>query len=155
MKKFLLSILFAIFCLATSGQNKTINLVIDGSTIKPWISKQKNEYQGTYHFSNSDLESNLILVVKRNSISAKIQSGKLIKNKWIINYESIRHIKIVGNKFISDKTDGEFVSFKAKDKDKDLKGLMVYKPWSTWLHYATDKGYELGYLTGTENKIPK
>ena len=59
--------------------------------------------------------------------------------------ESIKNVKLIGNQFFSDKTNGEFITFSFNGKLHN--GLMVYRPWSTWIFYANSKGYELGYVS--------
>jgi hypothetical protein len=146
MKTFLLLITLT-FCHIISGQDRKTDRIIPNNEIRPWVANQISDYKGNYHFSNSELESSLILNINNDSCFAQIKSGEFVKkgDKTVrINHsEPVRNIKIKGNKFFSEKTNGEFVIFKVDHKE--IKGLMVYKPWSSWLHYTNDKGYELGY----------
>ena len=148
MKTNLLLSALILLTLTISGQTKKCEYLIDDSNIRPWTTKQESDYQGSYHFSNSELESTLILKFDNDSCQAQIQSGKWIKdngkNRWALTNEIIKDVKIVGNKLFSDKTNGEFISFSFKEKK--LNGLMVYKPWSSWIFYGNDKGYEIGFL---------
>jgi hypothetical protein len=59
--------------------------------------------------------------------------------------ENLKNVKIQGNKFYSSKTNGEFVIFN-DEKNKATKGLLVYKPWSSWIFYANIKGQEIGFI---------
>jgi hypothetical protein len=152
MKTFLQFIGLLLLNLTISGQIKKCEYTIADSNIKPWITKQTSEYQASYHFSNSELESTLLLVIDNDSCHAKIRSGKWVgdggKVHWVSNNETIKNVKIIGNRFFSDKTNGEFVSISINEKK--LNGLMVYKPWSSWIFYGNDKGYEIGCVSSPD-----
>jgi hypothetical protein len=124
-------------------------LIIDDSKIKPWLTENISDYQSSYHFSQSDLESSLILIVDHDSCYAQIISGSWAKadgkDVWMQKTEKIKNVKIQGNKFYSSKTNGEFVIF-IDEKNKATKGLIVYKPWSNWIFYANIKGQEIGFI---------
>jgi hypothetical protein len=32
------------------------------------------------------------------------------------------------------------------EENKATKGLLVYKPWSSWIFYANKNGQEIGYI---------
>ena len=172
MKTTLLTTVLILLNLSGSGQGKKGEFIIDDSKIKEWNqAKAKGEYiiddskikiwdqakasdyQSVYHFSVSEVESTLVLILDEDSCYAQIQSGEWIENDgkedWIQKFETVKNVKIKGNKFFSDKTNGEFVIF---DYDNQpLKGLMVYKPWSSWVFYANSKGFELGNTCGQVN----
>ena len=152
MKQSLLFIIFFLVTLTISGQTRKYEYLIDSSNIKPWTTKQISDYQGSYHFSNSDLESTMILKIDHNSCKAQIQSGKWVRDNgtahWVSINEYVKKVKIIGNKFYSDKTSGEFIYFFYNGKK--LNGLMVYKPWSSWVFYVNDKGYEIGFATNSD-----
>jgi hypothetical protein len=136
--------------LSVKSQNKNDGvLLIDDSKIKPWIAENISEYQSSYHFSQSDLESRLILIIDHDSCSAQIKSGSWTKidgkDVWMQKTENLKNVKIQGNKFYSSKTNGEFVIFN-DEKNKATKGLLVYKPWSSWIFYANIKGQEIGFI---------
>ena len=150
MKTKLLIIALILLNLSVSGQYKKGEFIIDDSKIKTWSPAETCDYQSEYHFSNSETESTLVLILDHDSCYAQIQSGYWGKtdgkDDWILNFETIKNVNIKGNKFYSDKTNGEFVIFNVDNKQ--FKGLMVYKPWSSWVFYANRMGYELGLRSG-------
>jgi hypothetical protein len=117
---------------------------INESNLKPWNTKSTTEYQGTYHFGFSEAESSLRVIVYENNVIAQLQEGYFENsNKWMYKYETFKNVKIIGNKFYSDKTNGEFVIY--KDEGKMIYGLKVNKSWSG---VRESKLYEIGYKNG-------
>jgi hypothetical protein len=126
-KQFLIT-LFLIPVLASAQVINGLGDKIDSSKIKLWFPASNQEYQAVYHFGNSDQESQFILIIANNTCFAQIISGqwKLIdegKTEWMYNYENLENVRIEGNKFYSDKTNGEFVVY------ENHTGLIVSKPW--------------------------
>lgn len=113
---------------------------INNSKVSAWLPKFTLEYQNVYHFGDSEWESDLILIFGVDRYYAQIRSGSWSKdgNAWIWNYENLKNVRIEGNKFYSDKTNGEFVIY--KDGKQKIKGLKVFKPWSGF----EDNNYEIG-----------
>jgi hypothetical protein len=151
MKTNLLFAALVLWCQTLPAQDKKGEVLVEDAKIKAWNQAKPADYQSLYHFSNSELESTLLLVVDNDSCYAQIQSGEWGKKEgkdiWVWKFENLRNVRIEGNKFFSDKTDGEFVTF--DHENRQLKGLMVCKPWSSWLFYANSRGHELGATCGT------
>jgi hypothetical protein len=103
---------------------------IDAKHVSKWVTKSINEYQHAYHFGDSEAESVLVLLVVDTNVYAQIKSGRWTQDgtKWIWHYENLKNVSIKGNKFYSDKTNGEFVLY--KNEDTKIQGLKVNKPWS-------------------------
>ncbi len=122
---------------------------ISAKDIKPWIASSPKEFEGVYHFGESEAESDLVLVVSNGIITAQIRSGEWIRvksvDKWKWHYKTLSNIKINGNKFFSTEVYGEFVGV---IEDKKEYGLKVRNPWSG----SVDKGMsEIGVkLIGVE-----
>ncbi|MBI2258009.1 MAG: YARHG domain-containing protein [Flavobacteriia bacterium] len=114
---------------------------IDNSKVAPWIVELSSEYQCVYHFGDSEMESDFILIIENDRCCAQIKNGNwtLDGKKWIIHYENLINVRIEGNLFFSDKTNGEFVLY---DNGKEkIKGLKVFNSWSG----LTQNGeYEIG-----------
>jgi len=114
---------------------------IDTSLIKKWNPKFEIEYQASYHFGDSEWETKLILIASLDKWYAQIESGSWSGNgnnlAWVYSYENLTNVKVVGNKFYSDKTNGEFVYYDGKDGR--IKGLKVYESWSG------EEGFEIGH----------
>jgi hypothetical protein len=114
---------------------------IDNSKVSAWYPKLTIEYQSVYHFGESEGESDLIILFGIDKFYAQIKSGYWNEagNKWIWHYENLTNVRIEGNKFYSDKTNGEFVIY--DDGKNKIKGLKIFQPWSG----VTDIGiYEIG-----------
>ena len=120
---------------------------VDLSKIKAWLPTNSQEYQSVYHFGNSELESQFILIVTPTIISAQISAGKWERingnDCWVLNFENLRNVRIEGNKFYSDETAGEFVTNGSKH------GLIIYSPWRS---SAQTGEHEIGYPTCPLNK---
>ncbi len=114
---------------------------IDNSKVTPWIPKLTIEYQYVYHFGYSEMESDLILLFGIDMYYAQIKyttwsdDGK----SWVWQYENLTNVSIEGNKFSSDKTNGEFVIY--DNGQTKIKGIKVFNSWSG----LTEEGeYEIG-----------
>jgi len=114
----------------------------DDSKLKPWLPEQIEEYQYLYYFGFSKLESSLILIMGSDSCYAQIKYGEWItkdkKRDWIWNYKTLQNVRIQGNKFFSDKTNGEFVIY------DNTKGLVLYN--NPWRRFGKKGEYELGFV---------
>lgn len=114
---------------------------IDSSLIKEWNPKFEIEYQAVYHFGDSEWETKLILIASFDKWYAQIESGSWYSNgnnlAWVYSYENLTNVKIIGNKFYSDKTNGEFVYYEGKDGP--IKGIRVYESWSS------EEDFEIGH----------
>jgi hypothetical protein len=84
--------------LTVNSQNKNDGLLlIDASEIWPWITKNISDYQSSFHFSQSDLESILIIKITHDSCFAQIESGSWSKidgkEVWIQKIENLKKCK--------------------------------------------------------------
>lgn len=119
---------------------------INDADVSLWIESDPKIYQGIYHFGESELESDLHLLVDGNMICAQIQSGRFSNDgmAWIREYQNLKNVRIEGSRFYSDETDGEFVRY-YNGKDS-LQGLKVWRPWSASVN---DGYYEIGLESGS------
>ena len=134
---------FTITLIHSLASGQTINGFkgFDDSKLKPWLPRQNQEYQYLYYFGFSKLQPSLILIIDSDSCYAQIKYGEWVKKDkkrdWIWNYETLKNVRIHGNKFFTDKTDGEFVIY------DNTKGLVLYNLWRS----VAKKGeYELGFV---------
>lgn len=114
---------------------------IDDSKVHQWLPKTTYEYQSVYHFGDSEMEVALAIFVVGNQWYAQLKSGDWAEDgkSWIAHYENLKNVRIEGNKFYSDKTNGEFVIYQ-NGGDK-IVGLKVYQSLSG----IAEKGvYEIG-----------
>lgn len=114
---------------------------IDDSKVAPWIAESLKDYELVYHFGDSEMESDFALIVTEDKCYAQISYGRWSDDglAWVKVYENLKDVKIIGNKFYSDITNGEFVTY--NNGREKIKGLKVYKPWSG---VPTDGDYEIG-----------
>jgi hypothetical protein len=118
---------------------------IDESKVSTWIAVSNSEYQNVYHFGDSEMESTFILLFSEGKYYAQI-SRFIMQNstdaEWTKHFITLKNVRIVGNKFYSDITNGEFVTYDYGNRKEN--GLKVYKPWSGW-----ESGiYEIGLIAG-------
>jgi YARHG domain len=114
---------------------------IDTSQVSPWIAKVADDYQSVYHFGDSELESDFLLIRGNDQWDGQIRSGIWAEDgkSRISVFKNLTNVSIKGNKFYSDETNGEFVIY--HDGQNDIKGLKVYTSWSG----LTKNGeYEIG-----------
>ena len=121
-KLFLLAMTLILYFV--SGQITSGNKQIDTSKIKPWIPKQTQDFQSEYNFGYSEHETYFVLIISKDSCYAQIKSGEssVDSRDFIWDFENLENVKIVGNKFYSNRTNGEFVKYKNRT------GLIIYKP---------------------------
>lgn len=95
-----------------------------------WITATPKDYEGVYHFGESEAESDFALVISKGIVTAQIRSGEWVAKpeRWRKIYRTLTNVRIIGNKFYSKETEGEFILF-TSDEEKTY-GLRVGKPWS-------------------------
>lgn len=110
-----------------------------------------SQHQGAYHFGMSEGESTLLLMYKDGKYYAQIHSGLFNDDAtdFIWHYENLTNVRVEGNKFYSDKTDGEFGTFE-QDENADfgipegkVEGLKVYKSWSNMANLKPEIGSKI------------
>ncbi|NMM50902.1 YARHG domain-containing protein [Marinigracilibium pacificum] len=141
--------LFSIIQFGLIGQSTFKD--VNESSVNPWNPKFEFEYQSVYKFGDSEWESYFILINGFDKWYAQIVRGKWSEDvtnlKWLLIYENLTNVRIEGNKFYSEKTNGEFVYYDGKNGR--LKGLKVYDSW------AGEEGQEIGHLvTSVKNHFP-
>lgn len=146
--RLLLAIFFLIvLILSVSGQYIGA-LEISDDDVKPWFVKLEAEYEGLYHFGESESESDFLLFFVDTLIIGQIKQGYWEEGTgiWKWSYLNLANIKVAkqGN-FTSDRYSGQFVTY--TDNSGVHKGLKINNPWTDWLE---DDVYEIGIRT----KIP-
>jgi hypothetical protein len=131
-----------------SGQNiRYLDKIVNPFDIEPWITDSIKDYQLTYEFGFSDELSDLMILVTKDSSYAQLRTGKWIGQdwnlRWVHYFENLTNVRIEKNKFISDKSRGEFVQWNGR------KALIVYRPWS---NVAKRGEYEIG-VSGFKNYL--
>lgn len=139
-KQLIIGLIFSLISGLVSGQIIGFEK-IDDSKVSPWIPKLTIEYQYVYHFGDSEMESDFILLFGLDNYYGQIKSGMWSEDgkSWIWTYKNLTNIRIEKNKFYSDQTHGEFVIY--DNGQEKIKGLKIYYSWSG----LTEKGeYEIG-----------
>ncbi|MBJ2175839.1 YARHG domain-containing protein [Aureibaculum sp. A20] len=144
MKKIILLLLLSSYYGNTFGQIWTAEANVDKSNLSPWIVDQIDEYEGAYFYGESEAESELTISIAGDLIIAQLENGEWnIENEevigWISNYINYTNVKIEGNKFYSDETNGEFVIY--LHDNKSIKCLKMNNPP---VQMSNDGEFELG-----------
>jgi len=113
---------------------------INSSDLHSWNTDNIKEYSGAYSFGYSESESELRIFISDGIICAQIMDYKWSEKfgGFIANYENLENVKIEGNHFYSNKSNGEFMEYKT-DKSFSV-GLLIENPWS----YGGQKESEFG-----------
>jgi hypothetical protein len=103
---------------------------VSASTITKWAAAMPKVYEGVYHFGESEAELDFVLVVSGGIVAAQIRSGEWQKKpeRWHEVFQTLTNVRIVGNKFYSEETEGDFVTFISEGKKNY--GLRVGKSWN-------------------------
>jgi hypothetical protein len=139
-KQKILALVLILFQCSIFGQRIGI-VEIDNSKVSAWFPKLTIEYQSVYHFGDSEMESDFILLFGLDKYYAQIKSGSWSNDgkSWIWSYKNLTNIRIEGNMFYSDETNGEFVIY--DNGQEKIQGLKVNNSWSG----LTEAGeYEIG-----------
>jgi hypothetical protein len=131
IKSIIIILLFLITILVVNTNKPHITVVEGGvieekiDNIQPWY-VNISDYVGNYHYGFSETESELILKYDKNVLNASIESRKFTEDgtQVILLNIPLNNAKIEGNKFYSDKWNGEFVSFIVENKNEH--GLKLY-----------------------------
>jgi|GEM_PF-1031577 len=141
---FFIIILFSLIACGGEKDNSEANLsdtkdLENNNSLKPLMNETGTDYHGVYHFGESEMETSLLIYSSaKDGYFAQLRSGEFNEDatEWIWVYENFKNVKIEGNKFYSNKSNGEFVVDEATGET----GLKIYNSWSY-------EGEELGYKT--------
>ena len=116
------------------------------SDLTPWIPKSEIEYAGTYHFGESEGESDFQFFFAGNYIVGQVHTGYWVENTniWKSKHINLTNIKIdkAGN-LTSDQHQGKFVIYKSESGTYS-KALRIDNPWSSWIDSSV---FEIGTKT--------
>ncbi|MEQ9376979.1 MAG: YARHG domain-containing protein [Imperialibacter sp.] len=126
---------------------------VDESLITVWSTENPSGYEGVYRFGWSEWESEFYLAVDGNIISAQVKDHDWVESEdenlrgWQAQYRNYHNVRIIGNKFFSDETNGEFVRY-VRNGEK-INGLKLDTPPN-----VSESGYEIGlFQTGDKLKF--
>lgn len=136
------SILFLLTPLLFSCSDDTINLEVGDELITEDTSI---DFSGVYHFGESEMETDLLILKAGNKYYAQIKSGDFNSDvtDFIWSFKNLKNVSVKGTKFFSNKSDGEFIM-----SDGKVKGLKIYKSWSA---ITEDDGSETGHWSHSVN----
>jgi hypothetical protein len=146
MRILLLYLSLSISTLAAYEQTAFSMEIVPASAITKWAAAMPKVYEGVYHFGESEAESDFVLVVSEGTVTAQIRSGEwqTEPERWRKVFQTLTTVRIVGNKFYSKETEGDFVTFISEGKKNY--GLRIGKPWSG----SVEKGqFEIGARNGS------
>jgi hypothetical protein len=128
-----------------------VDYEVKESFIGTWETNEKEDYEGVYRFGMSEWESEFYLSINGEIICAQVQDHEWIDSEddnlkgWQSRYQNYHNVLIIGNKFYSDETNGEFVTYKFGGMN--IKGLKLESPPN-----SSDSKYEIGIFQ-TEDKL--
>lgn len=98
---------------------------ISTTNLTPWIVDKVSNYEGCYRFGTDKKESELFIIITDSLIIAQ---NRFYNGNSIDSFKTFDNVKIVGNKFFSDQSNGEFVWY--SETSGVCAGLLIYKPWT-------------------------
>ncbi|HYG40339.1 MAG TPA: YARHG domain-containing protein [Cytophagales bacterium] len=149
--KHLITILFLLLYSTCFSQYFQDNRIEDESRIAPWIAGNIEEYEGVYFFGISEYETKAILSIDSGLVNFQISNAgnEIYINGqfagWEQNIENYTNVRIDGNKFYSNQTYGEFVTYNINGKE--VKCLKLNSPPKD----VYDGDFELGTFS-SKNK---
>lgn len=142
MKKIVISIISLFLVFSTQAQWLEYESVMPDS-VTSWKAKDAVAYIGSYKFGDSEWESTLRIFVSEGTVWAQLQRGRWLqegdKISWQLYYENFTKVRIEGDKFYSEQTNGKFVRFQVNAVPHV--GLLVEDSWSDDIK---DGAYEIG-----------
>lgn len=141
MKTLLIILVTSNFALAQYWGGQEIKT----SNLSNWIPKFILEYAGTYHFGESESESDFHLFFSGDCILGQVKSGYWDRTGvWKSNYVTLTNISIdKKGRFLSDQYSGQFIRYRTESGHL-IKGLMIDNPWTAWIE---DGEFEIGTRT--------
>ena len=124
MKKILTFIICLLPLFNVLGQYRDIKKIVTNN-LKPWIVDKLSEYEGCYRFGTDEKESAFYIIVTDSLIVAQ---NRYYNGNSLDSFKTFTNVKIVGDKFYSDQTNGEFVWY--SESSGICAGLLIYKPWT-------------------------
>ncbi|MFI8605164.1 YARHG domain-containing protein [Cellulophaga baltica] len=148
MKKITLLILLIKISIVNAQIFGTQQMIEDENIkIKPWIENDIKNYVGLYSFGESEAESSIHLTIADKIICVQLEegdwaseNGKLIG--WHMKYKNFSNVRIEGNLFFSDQSNGEFVTFIYNNTNR--KGLKLENPP---IQTGSNGDYEIGSIS--------
>lgn len=139
--KRLLQILTILISINSYGQYYA-DLEISRNTMTPWNVKKATEYTGIYKYGISEGECELRLIIFDTIIVAQTSCYAINEKTggFKDTFNTFTNVRIEGNKFYSQQTNGEFVIY--KKQNNTIAGLFIYKPWT----YKFNAGGEFGSI---------
>lgn len=119
---------------------------INESDLTNWIPKFEIEYAGSYHFGESESESDFHLFFAGDCIIGQVKSGYWEENTGFrkSKYINLTNIKIDKTGHLtSDQHNGRFVKYKT-ESGEIYKALRINNPWTSWIE---DSEFEIGTRT--------
>jgi len=146
-------IAFTIYTISSNAQFFGTQEMIEENNInlKPWVEKNIENYSGLYSYGESEAESSIHLSISNNIICAQLENGDWVISNlevtgWHKFYTNYTNVRIEGNRFYSDQSNGEFITFTFGNLI--IKGLKLDTPP---VQMGSEGDYEIGKLYKSEN----
>ena len=116
------------------------DVAIPTSAMTAWTVETTKSYAGTYKFGFSEGECELRLIIWDTIVIAQTSCyvADTTTGGFKDTFSNFTNVRIKGNKFFSDQTNGEFVIY--QNEHGTVAGLFVYQPWT----FKFNDGGELG-----------
>lgn len=122
--KLLLSSTFLLISICSFGQYFDVNK-ISLDSLTPWKDKDISRYEGSYRFGTNDAESEFRIIVADSIVVAQ---NRYYNHDILDSFKTFSNVKIIGNRFYSDQTNGEFVCY--NNIHGVVSGLLINSPWT-------------------------
>lgn len=125
------------------------DLQVRPEQLTPWVVDSLQEYSRTYLFGFSEGECELRIFVDDTIFAAQqsCYTWSEFRGGFIDTFYTFKNVKIVGNKFYSQESNGEFMILKNQSGQKA--GLLIYEPWT----YEFYNGGEFGPVLPDDNSV--
>lgn len=133
-----LTVLMMLLMLLPVGAQRIGFEEIDDARVSLWEADSVAAYQAVYHFGDSELEWDLVLLHAGGRWYAQTKSGSWAdeSERWVAEYENFSNVRVEGNRFSSNQSIGAFVYYDGPDGR--IRGLKLYDEGDTG-------AYEIGY----------
>lgn len=104
---------------------------IDINSLNTWNTNKLSDYEGVYSFGFSESESEMTIAIDQNQICVQLKSGDWVSENgkiigWRSEYINYTDVKIEGDKFFSNETNGEFIIY--RKGNRSIKCLKIDTP---------------------------
>lgn len=117
--------------------------------LSSWKAESIQEYSRTYHFGFSEGECELRIFIDDTLVAAQrsCYTWREPSAGFIDTFYTFTNVRIVGARFYSEETNGEFMIL--RNNSELMAGLLLYEPWT----YEFFEGGEFGSVLPDDNTV--